>query len=297
MSTPSGSVLSRSSDQPGQPGQPGQASREGQAGAGRLLWPVANLLALLATVAVNGLANALPLNGISTGDVINRDPTPFLPANWVFSIWGLIYLMLGVFVVYGLLPRGQADPAVRAISPLFVLSCLANCTWLFLWHYGQLPLSLLVMAGLLGTLIGIYGRLSPGRHSVGLLRVPFSVYLGWVSVASIANAAVVLDRAGWDGWGIAPDTWAVVMIVAGAALATVIGLLFADPFYVAVFVWAFAGIAVRQTELPNVAGAAAWSAGALALLTVVTAFLARRRSVTPAPDSGQATTQPAESAG
>jgi hypothetical protein len=253
---------------------------------------VANLLALLATVAVNALANALPLNGITTGEVVNRDPVLFQPAGWAFSIWSLIYLLLAGFVVYGLTPRGQADPHLRRVSPAFVLSCVANCAWLVLWHYERLPLSLLVMVGLLATLIWIYGRLPRAR-----LRIPFGVYLGWISVATIANAAVVLDRAGWDGWGLAPETWTVLLIVAGAALATALALAFLDPFYPAVFVWAYAGIAARQGDAPGVAAAAVWCAGALALLTLVTALLAWRRPAGGRPETPAVGVRPAPLAG
>jgi translocator protein len=240
-------------------------------------WPLANLVALAGTVVVNGLANALPLNGQTTGDVINRDPVLFLPANWVFSIWGLIYLSLAVFVVYGLLPAGRRNPRLARISPLFVLSCLANGVWLFLWHWERLPLSMVAMLVLLGSLIGIYGRLraggsTPSRGERLALWWPFSLYLGWVSVATIANATVTLDRAGWDGWGIAPAVWAAIMIVVGGALAVALGLGLADPVYAAVFVWAFVGLAVRQQDTALVAGTAAIVAVAAAVVALIAAL-------------------------
>jgi benzodiazapine receptor len=166
-----------------------------------ILWPVGNLIALLVTVAVNGLANVLPFNGITTGDVINRDPVAFLPANWVFSIWGLIYLALMAFVVYSfVLARREAAPLGR-ISALFILSCAANCLWLISWHWGRFPLSMLLMLVLLGALIAIYVTLDRAMSRTMLadrlcLVVPFSIYLGWICVATIANAAVTLHRAG-----------------------------------------------------------------------------------------------------
>ena len=245
-------------------------------------WPLLNLVALLVTVGVNGLANALPLNGITTGDVINRDPVFFLPANWVFSIWGLIYLGLLFFVGYGLLPAGRRNARLQRISPFFVLSCVANAVWLFLWHYNLLPISMIAMVVLLVSLIIIYGLLRrrgnpPSRVERVGMWWPFSIYLGWVSVATIANASVVLDRAGWGGWGIGPATWAAIMVVVGGLLATALGIGRADPLYPAVFVWAFVGLALRQHDTPLVA-VVAWI---VAVALVVVTLLALWRTVRP----------------
>jgi hypothetical protein len=249
-------------------------------------WPILNLLALVATVIVNGLANALPLNGITTGDVINRDPTLFLPANWVFSIWGLIYLGLALFVVYGLLPAGRRNPRLQRISPYFVASCVANAIWLFLWHYNLLPVSMVAMVVLLGSLIAIYtllrrGRAQPGRFERVALWWPFSIYLGWVSVATIANATVVLDRAGWGGWGLDPALWAAIMVVIGGALGAAIGIGKSDPLVPAVFVWAFVGLAVRQRDTPLVAAVAAIVAVALVIVVLFALWRGVRHQFSP----------------
>ncbi len=108
-----------------------------------------NLLAFGATFALNGLANALPLNGQSTGEISDRFQVYFVPAGYVFSIWGLIYLGLGAFAVYQALPAQREAPRLRRIGYLFALSCLANIAWLFLWHYEQFPLTLVAMLSLL----------------------------------------------------------------------------------------------------------------------------------------------------
>lgn len=243
-------------------------------------------------MAVNGLANALSLTGQATGDIINRDPVFFLPANWVFSIWGLIYLGLTAFAAYGLLPAGRRNPRLQRIGPLFAVTCLANGAWLFLWHWERLPHSLVAMTILLLTLIGIYaalhaGRETPSRAERLCVRLPFSVYLGWISVATIANAAVVLDRAGWGGWGLAPAAWAALMIAVGGALAALVGLGRVDASFAAVFVWAFVGIAIRQRDTPFVAVAA--TIGASVAAAVALAALARRwRQRDTLPGRGQA---------
>lgn len=247
-------------------------------------WPILDLLAYLAVVTVNGLANALPLNGIQTGDVINKDPIYFLPANWAFSIWGLIYLGLGAFVVYALMPAGRADARLRRISPFFVASCALNAAWLFAWHWEALPLSQVLMLALLGVLIAIYlilraPEIVPTMAERVCVRLPFSVYLGWICVATIANAAVTLHRGGWDGGPISQPVWAAIMVVVGGMLAALIGLRSRDAAFAAVFVWAFAAIAIRWNDT-RVLAVTAWIVVAL---TVAVALLALARSLPPRP--------------
>ena len=180
-------------------------------------WPLVNLFALVVTVVINALANILRFNGQTTGDVINRDPTLFLPANWVFGIWGLIYAALALFVIYGLLPGGRRNERLQRIGSLFLISCAANCAWLFSWHWERLTLALVTIVALLLALLLIYLRLHRGgaARTVGerlCLRWPFSVYLAWVSVATIANATIVLDLGGWQGGGLAPAAWTAILL-------------------------------------------------------------------------------------
>ena len=245
--------------------------------SGGWAWPLISLVGLVATVAVNGLANALPLNGQTTGEIINRDPVYFLPASWVFGIWGVIYLALAVFVAYSLLPAGRHNARVQRLGPPFALTCVANSVWLFLWHWERFPLTMVAMVTLLLALIACYAIAWERSGTTSLaerlyLRVPFSLYLGWVSVATIANATVTLDRAGWGGWGLAPEAWAALMVLVGGVLAALIGLTRSDPVYPAVFVWAFVGIAIRQRDVELIAATAtvvALAAAAIALVALV----------------------------
>lgn len=236
-------------------------------------WPLVNLLGLVVTVAINALANILRFNGQTTGDVINRDPILFLPANWVFGIWGLIYAALALFVLYGLLPGGRRNERLQRLGPLFLVSCAANWSWLFFWHWELLSLALATIVVLLLTLFLIYRRLHRGSTAptVGerlCLRWPFSVYLAWVSVATIANATIALARAGWPGGGLAPAAWTAILLVGGGLLAAFVGLRGDAPF-AAVFVWAFVGIAVRQRDTVSVLVAAAITAALAALVVAV----------------------------
>jgi hypothetical protein len=238
---------------------------------------ITNVIAIIATITVNALANILPLNGQTTGEQSARYPVPITPAGYVFSIWSLIYIGLISFAVYQALPAQRANPRLRRVGYLFALSCVANCSWIFLWHYNFVSLSLVAMIGILLTLIAIYRRLEIGRTAVStaeawFVRAPFSIYLGWVSVAAIVNTAVVLYNLNWNGWGISDAVWTAIMLAVGAVLATAVMLRRADIAYGLVIVWAFVGIAVKNADSPIIAYAAgifAFLVGLFALLQVI----------------------------
>lgn len=242
------------------------------------------LIAFIGTVIINGLANALPLNDRSTGEISDLYPVLFTPAGYVFSIWGLIYLLLAGFSIYQALPAQRDNRRLDGIRTWFIASSVFNIVWLFLWHYDWIPLSLLAMFGLLVSLIVIYLRLVPGRREAGLaekvfLDLPFSVYLGWISVATIANFSIVLYSLGWNGWGLSPVTWTIIMLLVGTVLGGAMLFRNGDVAYTLVLVWAFAGITVRQMEnSPTVGTAAAVMAGVL-LLLILAYYL--RRTLTP----------------
>jgi len=246
-----------------------------------------NVLAVVVTIVVNGLANALPFNGQTTGAISDRFHVYFVPAGYVFSIWGLIYLGLILFCIYQALPGQRENPRLMRIGYLFALSCVANVIWLFLWHYEQFPLTLVAMVALLLSLIAIYVRLGIGRAASysterWFVDMPFSVYLGWVTVATIANVTDVLNYLKWDGWGISPEAWTVIMLLAATGIAAVMGLTRGDIAYMLVIVWAFAGIAVKQAQIPVVATAAWIGTGLVVLTLAASMILATRRKAYPA---------------
>jgi hypothetical protein len=240
-----------------------------------------NVLAVVAVIVINGLANALPLNGLTTGEISDRFQVYFVPAGYVFSIWGLIYLGLIAFAAYQVLPAQRDNPRLRRIGTLFVGSCVANIAWLFLWHYEVFPLTLVAMLSLLLLLIAIYLRLGIGRVQVPaaekwLVHIPFSIYLGWITVATIANVTSLLDYLNWGGWGISPEAWTVIMLVAGLVIASAVSLTRGDVAYMLVIVWAFAGIAVKHAGT-SVVATAAWVTTAVAALMAVVGPLAGKR--------------------
>jgi len=248
------------------------------------------VVAVIATIVVNGLANALPLNGQTTGEISDRFQVYFVPAGYVFSIWGLIYLGLAAYAIYQVLPAQRESPRLERIGYLFALSCLANIVWIFLWHYEVFVGTLVAMLALLGLLIAIYLRLGIGRAQVSraerwLVHLPFSIYLGWITVATIANVTSLLDYLGWDGGGIAPAWWAVIMLVAATAITALVSLTRGDVAYVLVIIWAFMGIAIKHAETALVSITAALLVLVLAVVMVVTAQ--RKRPVLSMPTEGQ----------
>jgi benzodiazapine receptor len=247
---------------------------------------IITVIGVVATIAVNGLANALPLNGRETGAISDQFPIYFVPAGYVFSIWGLIYLGLIAFAVYQALPAQRENPRLRSIGWLFVLASAANIAWIFLWHYEVFPATLVVMLVLLASLIAIYLRLGTGRTSVSraetwLVRVPFSIYLGWITVATIANATQLLYFLGWNGGFLSPEAWTVIMLAVAVVVAWLMAITRRDVAYLLVLVWAFIGIANKHASIPAVS-TAAWIATALVGAAVIWSALPRRPGLRPA---------------
>jgi len=218
-----------------------------------LILSILNLLGFLGTVVVNALANILPINNITTGALSDLYPNLFVPAGLTFAVWGLIYVLLGIFVVYPLVPRVRRDPQkvefVNKIGPLFFISCLANIAWIFAWHYQKLPLSLVFMLILLGCLLAIYLRLKVGKSEATKAEryfghLPFSVYLGWITIATIANVTALLAN---NGWGLDQQQfWAVAVIIVGIAIALSVLFTRKDIFYCLVVDWAVLGILLKR---------------------------------------------------
>lgn len=213
----------------------------------------ANFAGFLVTVVVNALSNILPLNGRTTGEISDLYSNLFTPAGYVFSIWGVIYLLLLIFVLYQILPKKRETEFLSKIGYLFVLSSIANIVWIFFWHYEQIILSIIPMLVLLTALISIYLGLQIGHSDVSLseklaVHLPFSVYLGWITVATIANVAAALTAINWDGLGISEVTWTVLVIT--IALIITLGVIYTrkDVGYSLVIIWALGGIIVKQIE-------------------------------------------------
>jgi hypothetical protein len=186
--------------------------------------------------------------------------------------------------VYQALPAQRNNSRLQRIGWLFALSNLANAVWLFTWHYELFPLSVVVMLSLLLLLIATYMRLDIGRARVTIIEkwcvdTPFSIYLGWISVATIANVTDLLYYWKWDGWGIAPQVWAVIMLVVASALVLAMAWTRGDVAYLLVLVWSFVGIAVKQSAAPLVANTAWLMTGVVALMIPLSVWYRGKKSV------------------
>ncbi len=212
-----------------------------------------NIIAFILTIIVNGLAGSTTLlGGKNTAEISNANSTLITPAGYVFSIWGVIYVLLGIFVIFQALPSEKEKRYHKKISWLFVLSSVCNIVWLFLWQFEYLVFSVILMFLLLASLILIYLRLNVGKSKVGLrekltIHLPFSIYLGWITIASIANVSVTLVSVNWDGFGINPSVWATLIMIIALSIAILVVLTRKDIAYGFVIVWAFVGIAVGQS--------------------------------------------------
>lgn len=218
------------------------------------------VIALIATIVVNVLSNSLPFNGITAPEIADLFDVYFIPAGYVFSIWGIIYLGLIAYALFQFLPGQRENPRLNQIAWWFVVSSAANSVWLFLWHYGYFGLSIFAMLTILISLIVIYLRLSNSRSlaSVGerwLVHLPFSIYLGWITVATIANVTAFLDFVDWGGFGIAPETWTFIMLFVAVAVAGLMAFSQKDIAYLLVLIWAFVGIAAEQSDTAQIANA------------------------------------------
>jgi len=251
-------------------------------GSSSLKW--INIIAFVLTVIVNGLAGSTTiLGGKFAAEISDANPTLITPAGYVFSIWGVIYLLLGVFVVFQALPNQQGQAFQKKIGWLFALSSLLNIVWLFLWQYEYLVFSVVLMFLLLATLILIYLRLDIGRSDVRMreklaVHLPFSVYLGWITIASIANVSLFLVSENWDGFGIGAETWATLIIIVALVIALLVLATRRDIAYGLVVVWALFGIAVNQSGNQSIVTLTEASAIIILLALAAVVLLSRLKS-------------------
>jgi benzodiazapine receptor len=239
-------------------------------------------LSILATLAVNVLANALPFNNLTTAEISDRFKVYFVPAGYVFSIWGLIYIGLVAYAVFQALPAQRDNPRLRKVGYFVIIGCLANCVWLFLWHFEQFPLTLVAMLSLLAMLILVYLGLETGHTNVSAaetwaVRIPFSIYLGWITVATIANVTDVLDFWNWDRFGIQPRDWTLILFAAILVIAGLMSITRRDAAYNLVIVWALVGIAVKQSAAKSLVLGSLVTA--VLVLAVLAYILYSRRSI------------------
>lgn len=220
----------------------------------RMLWAVLNTAGLTAALVCNGLANALPLNGMDTGELSELYPNLFVPIGLTFAIWGVIYLWLLALVAYGF--TRIRDDRVRnpliLIGPWFLVNCLANAAWIFAWHWQLVGLSLAIMGVILASLVAMYLRLGIGKEPAPagdrwLVHAPISVYMGWITVATIANVTTLAVDLGAPAFGTLPAVLTVGVMATAVLIAARMLWARRDVLYALVVVWAFLGIYLKRS--------------------------------------------------
>ncbi|TFF68294.1 tryptophan-rich sensory protein [Candidatus Thorarchaeota archaeon] len=251
------------------------------------IFQVVNIIAIVATLVVDALANIIPINGVLTGDVADAYPNLFTPPGWVFAIWGVIYTLLAVFVIY----QGRASQRNAAYLPKigywYLIGAVGNIAWIFLFHYSVGAPSLLVASSvpitlLLISLLVTYVRLGIGLSEVPLreklaVHLPVSVYLGWISLATIASVASSLNVL-IPGIPIATQEVATAVMVIVAFVLTLLMLIQRrDVAFGLVVIWASTGIALKQIARPIIFFVAAPVAILVAILIVVLPLLKKKK--------------------
>jgi len=243
----------------------------------------ANIIFYILTIVINSLAGGTTLiGGKLTATISDSNPTLVTPAGYVFSIWGIIYILLGAFVIYQALPSRSNRGFTERIGWLFVLSSIINVVWIFFWQFEYLAVSVVLIFLLLATLIAIYVRLGVGKSKVGLddrlaVHLPFSVYLGWITVASIANVATALVSLNWDGAGITAEIWAIFVVAVALVITALMLITRRDIAYSLVIIWALVGIAVKQSGNQTIVMLAEISTVIVAVMLLATIIIAKVR--------------------
>lgn len=232
-----------------------------------------NFIAILSAFGLNVLANIVPWNGLTIGDISTTffPNVLIIPANYAFAIWGLIYLGLISLAIYQVLPTNSNNPRLRQMGYYLAISSLSQIIWLFLFQSQLFALSVIAMVGILIPLILLYLNLGINLTNLPfsqrwLVNFPISIYLAWISVATVINVASALEIANWNGWGISPQVWTAIMMVVSAVIGVIVTWQRRDSIYGGVFVWALVAIAFRQGQNPILAVMAGVLAGLLVIV-------------------------------
>lgn len=220
------------------------------------LYQLLAIILFIGVLVMNYLANALPLGGNTTGELSDMYPNLFTPAGFTFSIWGVIYLALLVYIVFQArsLFKGTpklTDSVIEEITPWFLLSCICNMLWIVLWHYQQVLYSVIVMGGILFSLIQVVTRIYQNERLDGLynklfFKIPFGLYLGWILVATVANVTTLLVDIGWDGFGFSELFWTVTMLIIATIIAIFTASRLNNIFIGFSVIWALFGIVSKR---------------------------------------------------
>jgi hypothetical protein len=206
-----------------------------------------NTVTLLATLAVNALANIVPINGFQTGDISNSIPNLFVPYAPTFAIWALIYVALIISVIYQwmIVNNQEKRHHIEVLGLYFSFANILNALWIISWHYLRIVTSLIIMLLLLYFLILLYVRVhkleGPLSYNI-TIRFPISLYLGWITIATAANVTTLLVSIGWNNFGLAPYIWAIGLITVATIINILVAFIWKDIWFPLVGIWSLFGI-------------------------------------------------------
>lgn len=231
---------------------------------------VSTLAAIGAGFGINTWSNIAPIGGLTIAEISNTLLKDVLmtPANYAFAIWGLIYVGLFGFSIYQLSPKRRTHKELRRLGYLVVWASLAQILWVLLFQCRFFTASVAAMLGILIPLIVAYQRLGIGRRRVSQatqwwVHIPLSIYLAWISVATIVNVAIGLFAINWSGWGISAPVWTAILSAIAAVLGVTVSGRGRDLAFPGVVIWALLAIAIRHQSIGLIAGTAAGSAALL----------------------------------
>lgn len=240
-----------------------------------------NTIGYIMVIVVNAMASMKMLNGKGPAEISDKYDSLFTPAGITFSIWGLIYLSLLGFIIYQLwlsfsgkhLP--ELEQFMERMRGWWLISCLANTCWLFSWHYDLLPLSILIMLSLLISLLAININFNVALQKVSwpqklFIHFPFSLYLGWITVATVANTAALWVYTGWSGLSI---TWTIFLILVATLAAILLVIKRKNIVVGLVAIWALCGIIIKRQDAGGPAATPLTIACITAIVVIIIAII------------------------
>ncbi len=245
------------------------------------------LVSIIAAFVVNVASNFTPINGLTIGEIANTlfSEVQIIPANYAFAIWGLIYLGLFSFAFYQFQSSQQQNPRLQKIGYSLVCASLAQIVWVIVFLNRLFGLSLIAMVIILLALIQAYLKLNRDSITISqkerwFVDIPISIYLGWISVATIVNVALVLYNSGWSGWGISEPLWTVILIAIVGIIGTILRFQYHETAFLLVSIWALIAISIRQGNQPLIVWTALLISLILSLVGLGTTVSHRSSSIT-----------------
>ena len=242
---------------------------------------IAVLVSTLMMITVSSAAGLGMINDVSTAEIAQRLNILIIPASYAFAIWGVIYVGLLLLSIYQVLPANREIPVLRKAGWWMVMANTAQITWIISWHYQSTLLALAMMIFMLTALIMIYLHLEIGvsKTSNGMrwmVHLPISIFIAWITGAVIGNVGDYLYHAKWHGFGLAPEIWAVAMLVLGAVISEMVAYNRRDIAFLAVMVWAFVAIGVKTVEVSPIFEAACVAAVVVSIMGIVSLIFKRK---------------------